>query len=710
MNRISLWLSLAGLCAGGVLAATDPPFGLTERVPVQGLRFPMAPAGSGAVRIDRVFPHLTFASPLAIGAAPGDDAHLYVVEQRGRIRSVDNIADPATAPVFLDITDRVSSRGGEEGLLGLAFDPDYASNGFLYVNYVAQATPLHTVIARFHAAGGVADPGSEQILLTYAQPYANHNGGGLAFGPDRMLYIAAGDGGSGNDPENNGQRLDTPLGKMLRIARDGSIPPDNPFVGTSGARGEIWAYGLRNPFRFSFDRATGQLWVGDVGQNDVEEIDLVRRGGNYGWRIYEGDRSNINPDGLPASAFDAPLYTYDHSIGHTVTGGYVYRGRAIPALVGQYLYADFIDGQVWTLAQDNGEVIANVQIGALPNPSSFGEDSAGELYLTAFDGGVYKLVPNAGGPAVPKLLSRTGLFSDVVALTPSPGLVEYDVNAPLWSDGAHKRRWIALPRTQRIGFSPLQAWKLPRRTVLVKHFEVTLAGGRSRRIETRVLVHQDSGWHGYSYRWNNHGTDAVLQDDAAIVPLTVDDGAGGPRTLNYEIPGPGACLACHTQAAGFVLGLRTAQMNRTFDYGGVVDNQLRSFNHIGLFTADIGDAAQYAALAQPADANATLAARARAYLDGNCAQCHRPNGPTPVNLNLRASTPTAQMHTHGVAPTAGDLGIADARRIAPGAKERSVLWQRMRALDGNRMPPLASHAVDADGVALVGAWIDAGAH
>ena len=354
-----------------------------------------APAAAD-LALQRVFPQLSFENPLFLTAAPGDTQRLFVAAQPGRVHVFNNAPDPAAAPVFLDITAKVRS-GGEEGLLGLAFHPDYAQNGFFYVYYTAAADPRRSVISRFKVSSdpAVADAGSETILLEIPQPFANHNGGMLAFGPDGMLYIASGDGGSGGDPQNNGQSLMTLLGKILRLTPDGGVPADNPFAAAAapGTRGEIWAYGLRNPWRFSFDRGNGELWAGDVGQNKYEEVDLIVKGGNYGWRLYEGNEPFNNPDNRPASDFVAPVITYDHDQGCSITGGYVYRGSALPALAGQYLYADFCSGRVWALSQIGPRYTTNRQIGTVPNPSSFGEDAAGELYLTSFDGGIYKLAP-----------------------------------------------------------------------------------------------------------------------------------------------------------------------------------------------------------------------------------------------------------------------------------------------------------------------------
>ena len=333
---------LAAACGGGGGGkSADSGFGYDQRTEVPALPLPFGLPEPEPAPWTNAYPGLVFDRPIAVAALPDGSDRLVVAEQQGRL--VVFADDPGTtvATEFLDLRSRVQF-GGEEGLLGLAFHPDYASNGWLYVYYSA-GSPRRSVIARFSRAAGDAntiDPGSEVVLLEIPQPFSNHNAGCLQFGPDGMLYVASGDGGSGNDPFDNAQDLTTLLGKVLRLAPDGSIPNDNPFAGGSGGggsgggqRGEIWAYGLRNPFRMAFD-ASGRLWVGDVGQGAFEEIDLVARGQNLGWPLYEGERSNKNPTGVPASAFTPPVWTYGRGDGVAVIGGQVYRGSAVPALVG----------------------------------------------------------------------------------------------------------------------------------------------------------------------------------------------------------------------------------------------------------------------------------------------------------------------------------------------------------------------------------------
>ncbi len=365
-----------------------------------------APGDPIAVRVDleRLVGGLD--APLFLTGAGDGSGRLFVVEQGGRIRIVRD-GRRLDAP-FLDISDRVRS-GGEQGLLGLAFRPGFgrAENRF-YVNYTDRSGD--TVIAEYRRSADPdrADPASERILLRIDQPFANHNGGMLAFGPDGRLYIGTGDGGSAGDPLDAGQRRDALLGKLLRIDPDPgstgpySVPPDNPFVGTPGARPEIWALGLRNPWRFAFDRLTGQLWIADVGQGRYEEVnrapDGLGRGANYGWARMEGRHCHPSGEGCARPGFVLPVAEYGHDLGCSVTGGYVYRGGASPALAGVYLFGDYCSGRLWGIASGGpAEQVPILLAETGRTISSFGQDDAGELYLTDLaDGSVWRIV---GSPA-----------------------------------------------------------------------------------------------------------------------------------------------------------------------------------------------------------------------------------------------------------------------------------------------------------------------
>jgi glucose/arabinose dehydrogenase len=353
---------------------------------------PVAGGADDQSALARVFPRLTFERPLFITSAPGAPGQLYVVTQGGLVHTFARADDPLATAVFLDIRDRVTQHGGnEEGLLGLAFHPKFATNRTFYVYYSPADRPRRTLLSRFRALSAEkADADGEEVLLTIEQPYPNHKGGMLAFGPDGQLYVGVGDGGSTGDPQGKGQKLDTLLGKILRVTADGGVPVDNPFARNRNARGEIWAYGVRNPWRFSFDRETGELWLADVGQDQWEEIDLVQRGRNYGWNLFEGLAPYRNPEGRRAAGFVAPVHAYGHDVGCSVTGGYVYRGKAVPALAGRYVYADYCSGRVWSFAWDGQAASDHRQIATVPSPTSFGEDADGELYVTSFDGHVYR--------------------------------------------------------------------------------------------------------------------------------------------------------------------------------------------------------------------------------------------------------------------------------------------------------------------------------
>jgi len=346
------------------------------------------------------FPKVQFKDPVGIYNAGDPSNRLFVVEQAGVIKVFENNESVNAANIFLNISNRVTS-GGELGLLGLAFPPKFNESGFFYVYYTTD-NPLRSVISRFSVSQtdkNRADVNSEKVLLQVDQPFPNHNGGQISFGPDGYLYIGLGDGGGAGDPSGNGQNRSTPLGKILRIdvnsasgSLNYSIPRDNPFVGNNqGFREEIYAYGLRNPWRFSFDSGTGRLWVGDVGQDRIEEIDIVRSGGNYGWNIMEGSLCYSPPSGCNQTGLALPIWEYNHAIGYSVTGGFVYRGAAFPELVGAYVYGDYGSGRIWALRYD-GMNSTNSELAATGvHITSFGFDQKDELYFCASDGNIYRL-------------------------------------------------------------------------------------------------------------------------------------------------------------------------------------------------------------------------------------------------------------------------------------------------------------------------------
>ncbi len=357
-----------------------------------------------SLQLEEAFPSLRFSRPVDF-QIPGDGSgRIFVVEQAGVIRVLDNRSDAGSADVFLDIRSRVRDQGNEEGLLGLAFHPNFATNGYFYVDYTA-SSPRRTVVARYRVDPNDPDralPGSETIILQVNQPYSNHNGGQIVFGPDGYLYVALGDGGSGGDPHDHGENPATLLGSILRIDVDGgspyAIPSDNPFAGdTQGRREEIYAYGLRNPWRISFDSSTGQLWAADVGQNLYEEVNIIEKGANYGWDVMEGLHCYEPSTGCNQTGLTLPVWEYSHDLGISITGGFVYRGAMAPSLAGRYVFADYGTGRIWALAWDGSRAQVEEIMDTSLAISSFGVDAQEELYALAFNGRIYRFAEEGRG-------------------------------------------------------------------------------------------------------------------------------------------------------------------------------------------------------------------------------------------------------------------------------------------------------------------------
>jgi uncharacterized repeat protein (TIGR03806 family) len=677
------------------------------------------PPRIGTMTVVDAFEGLSTVRPLWFGTAPGQPSLRFVVEQAGRVAVF-----PADAPdqvqSFLDL--RVSRAGNEEGLLGLAFHPHYARNQRFYLYYSA-ANPRRSVISEFQVDPANplrALPDSERILLEVNQPFSNHNGGDLQFGPDGFLYISLGDGGAAGDPRGHGQRPDTLLGAVLRIDVDRAdpvcgtpygIPEGNPFAegrcaATPGeGRPEVWAWGLRNTWRMSFDPASGLLWGADVGQDEIEEINVLRKGRNYGWKPVEGDRCYV--EGCELAAFEAPVYAYGHAFGESVTGGVVYRGVALPELWGAYIFGDYTSGRLWALRP--GAPGQPPQVTVLADTglrlTAFGTDPQGELFLVAFNSrtGISRLQRQANAPPVtpvPRLLSATGCYTDTASKRMAPGVLPFEPRAPFWSDNAHKLRFLALPPGGKMGWRAEDSLELPVGTILLKEFDMARPDGTLKRFESRLLHKSTVGWIGYSYRWNAEGTDAVLLDGAVRAPIE------GPQGVQqWDFPSRIECMACHTPEARYALGITSRQLNWRWTYpNGVQFNQLSALAQAGYIDLP-GAPESLPTLVDPADETQPLEQRVRAYLDTNCAGCHLPEGAANATLDLRATTPLAEMGLCNVEPAQGDLGIEGARLLVPGDPGRSILLQRAARRGEDQMPPLGSNSLDLKGVLLLEAWI-----
>ncbi len=678
-----------------------------------------APSTQVTLGLQRAFPNLTFTNPILMLQAPGSATRWFVVEQAGRVRVFNNDAAVAASTLFVDIAARVRS-GGEMGLLGLAFHPQFPTDPRVYLSYTTGSPQLVSRIAEFRSndGGNTLDPASERIVLTINQPDTNHNGGHIAFGPDGMLYIGLGDGGSGGDPYGtigNGQNLQTLLGKMLRIDISGDtgavryrIPAGNPYAGNalcstgSGAQNcpEIYAVGLRNPWRWSFDTGSNELWLGDVGQGAWEEINRIVVGGNYGWRCREGAHP-FNSNCGPAQNLIDPVAEYGRALGASVTGGYVYRGNSIPALAGRYVFADFVSGRIWHIARDTPptlQVSSGFDSGL--SVASFGQGIDGEMFVVHYGGTLHRLVAGAGGSTggtIPTQLSATGCVNPSNATQPASGLIPYAPNAPFWSDGSTKARFLALPNGQNITVGADGDWDFPNGSVLVKNFALG-----TRLVETRLFMrHTNGSWAGYTYEWNGAGTDATRVVGGKTVQV-----AG----QSWVFPSELQCLACHTQASGRSLGLETAQLNGNLLYTATnrTANQIVTLNAINTLSPPItATPASLPSMPDPYGSGGTATERARAWLHTNCSHCHRPGGGTPTNLDLRYTTSLAQTNACDVAPQAGALGIANARLIAPGSADRSIIVARANRRDAAAMPPITSTRVDTAGIAVVSGWVNA---
>jgi len=695
-------------------APTRAKFGLDTRPANPTCRAPARPPAAGPVKLERLFPDVVFdEAPLALAQIPGDKSRWFVALRDGRIVVVPTVNPPATPTVVANLAALAGmpvTQVGEGGLLGLAFHPKFATNGQLYISWTTNGGTnfdMRSVVGRLTSTNnGASFTSYSHVIAPFDQPFSVvHKGGALAFGPDGLLYIAFGDGGG----LTTAQALDGFFGKILRIDVDApgggkayGIPATNPFVGVAGAAPEVFAYGFRNPFRFSIDRATGDVWVGDVGELDYEEVDIAKAGGNYGWPCREGAHEYATGFYCPdaAGTYLDPVFEYPRA-GETasIAGGIVYRGSAIPSLQGAYVFADTYLRRAWALTFDPSTGAATR---TAIDPESFyvgfAEDGDGEIHAVTLENTMMKLVPNGAAPpsTFPDRLSKTGCVAATDSKIPAAGLVPYDVRSPLWSDGADKTRFLALPDGKNITIGADGDCDVPIGSVLVKTFAL---GGK--RIETRLFVRHDDGeWAGYTYEWDDAQTDATLLPAGKTKKVA---------TQTWTFPSRSNCVSCHSAAAGRTLGLELGQLNGDFVYASTnrIANQLETLEHIGMFSAPLGKAVTDI-IAYPTPTNATTGtpeARARSYLHSNCSNCHRPTGPGRGTMDLRFATPLPATKTCGEPPQLGDLGIAGAKLISPGAAAKSVVSLRAHASGALRMPPIASNVVDTAGLGVVDAWI-----
>jgi len=729
-------------------------------------------------KVARAFPNVTFKQPLLIARAPGTD-RLFVGEQDGVLYSIPNRPD-AGRDLFFDLRKELTTLARNAGakeiesVYGLVFHPKFEQNRQCYVCYTMKPKDKSpyledgTRVSRFTVPKADVpriDPASEEIVLTFLG--GGHNGGDLHFGPDGMLYVSTGDASPPNPPDrlSTGQDCSDLLGSVLRIdvdkkdaGKNYAVPKDNPFVGLKDVRPEIWAFGFRNPWRMSFDRGTGQLWLGDVGWEQWEMVHRIEKGGNYGWSITEA-RTPIKPtQPIGPAPIRPPTIELPHTIGTSVTGGYVYRGKKFPELVGKYVFGDWETRRIWAAAFDGDRLTGMPE---LVKPSvrvvAFGEDHAGELYFADHDSGhLYTLERNTGAAAnvaFPTKLSETGLFGErpagfgkafgpaaaVEKWAPLPGVVKYEPILPQWQDGAESEWHIAVPGEGKIAIfdepRPLPGqvnWhnfgmRFPAGTVLAKTISLRQRrqDRKGVRVETQLLHFDGEDWRGYSYAWRPDGSDAdLVPADGAERTYQVFDPQmpGDSREHVWTFHSRTQCLSCHNAWSGYAMSFVPKQLNWSdADVGKFKkNNQLLDLvaagyverlgpkderrpidddylTKLGRFSRSPGSVL--------AD-HTTVEAFARSYLHVNCAHCHRfGGGGGQVVLELDYDKSLKDTGILDVRPKQGDFGLPDARLVAPGDPFRSVLLYRMARFGPGRMPHVGSERPDPRALNYLMRWI-----
>jgi putative heme-binding domain-containing protein len=722
----ALWL----LALSSILPAQDRESAEpTKRVPWTTSRISGSPEPPAPYRTEQVFSALSFTNPVTLTNAPRSE-RLFVVELEGKIYSFPNDNECTQADLMVDLG--VESQRADH-LYGFTFHPDYPETPFCYICYtVGQDIEDGTRLSRFEVDSfdpPRINPGSERLLLTWLS--GGHNGGCLKFGPDGYLYISTGDGGPAfpPDPRKSGQDVSNVLSSILRIDVDHvdetlaySIPTSNPFVGLEGARGEVWAYGFRNPWRMSFDSMTGDLWVGDVGWELWELVYRIERGANYGWSLVEGSQPVHRERTRGPTPIVAPTVQHSHIEARSITGGFVYHGARLPELSGAYVYGDYVTGKLWALRHDGESLEELVELVDSPlQIICFGVDHEEELYVVSYDGTIHRLAENAGAALnqeFPSRLSDTGLFLAVAEHEVAEGVLPYGVNAEPWMDGAVADRFIAIPGTSVLGlYDEADAqkgylkgnWKYPADSVFMKTISMLTEPGNEasrRRLETQILHFDVDHWKAYNYLWNEDQTDAMLADDvasSATVSIQDPDSPEGMRQQAWHFASRTECILCHTARGGSIYGFNPPQLDRDFDYGGVVDNQLRVLQQVGLFEKQ--QASPFDKIVDPYDPSEELEKRARAYLHVNCAHCHRRGGGGTAHIELQYDWSLEKTHLLDGRPTQGTFGIHGAEVLARGDPHHSVLYYRMAKLGRGRMPYVGSAVIDRAGLQLIHDWI-----
>jgi uncharacterized repeat protein (TIGR03806 family) len=755
-----------------VFSTGAKPYGLDSRQRggafLDGRMPETAPGISGNWSAVVAFTNLVFTNAVGLTCVP-DSNLLCVWEREGRVWTFENSPSAAKKTLVIDVGNQCQG-WDDSGLLGVVFHPGFATNHFVFVYYTwvkpgtvvgdpfTRPNPIlpdtyHDRLSRFTLdENGVAIPGSEVVFIDQTDQTIWHHGGGIFFHPTNgFLYLTIGDNSVGDNDQIINQSLFSGVFRIDVDCRGGNIshpiprqpfngvtanyfiPNDNPFVGQSNVLEEFFCLGLRSPHRMTIDPPTGRIFIGDVGESARESVKVIEPGEsglNFQWNRIEGKQGDLTPPYIGINK--QPILDYPHSDGRAIIGGYVYRGKKFAAdLGGKYIFGDNVYRTIWAMDETTTPVKKNLLCvmpkGSGPNSgsdytglSSFGLDANGEIYfcqMSSISGRIFTLArggPPPPGHPLPKLLSQTGAFADTARLKPANYLIPYSVNSPLWSDGAVKSRWMALPENSRINFAANGEWKFSAGTVFVKNFELPVDDTNPkvlRRLETRLLVCDTNGTvYGASYKWRANNSDADLVTAGINEPITIKTSTG-TRIQNWFFPGRQDCLTCHTPVSGGVLGVKTRQLNGDFKYpNGVTDNQLRAWNHAGLFDAnfDEKEIPNFDKLVAITNTAAPLASRVRSYLDANCAQCHRPGG-VEAFFDARFDTPLGKQDLLN-GPVENPLGISGAKIIVPGDISRSVLFHRISITGNLQMPPLARNVNDRVAITTIAAWINSLPH
>lgn len=700
-----------------------------------------------------LLPGISFTKPICIRASNANGGELFIAEQEGRVWRVTNIATEPKKTLFLDLSARVHSRQ-ESGLIGFELHPQFEKNGYFFTFYtfltsIGGNDGLHDRLSQFQFKGKVGttvDIKTEKAMFTQFDQHYDHNAGDLHFGPDGYLYLSLGDEGGGYDQYNNSQRIDHDyFGGIIRIDVDQRennllpnnhiglhgnyrIPRDNPFVNatTFGGkpinrkklRSEFWAVGLRNPWRMAFDPKTGNLYTGDTGDHVREEINLIKRGGNYGYPIFEGTpegpKYNSN---AKRSDYIFPEAEYGRAYGNDIAGFHFYRGNQPANLDGHVIFSDYWSG--WIGAIDfNGPSSSQRPIRWLfwdDNISSLGEHPlTGEILLADHREGLIKKLIAERNPTsnpLPEKLSDTGLFSNLEKLKMNEGIIPYKVTNPFWSDGALKQRWFTIPDAKsKIHFNAYKPWIFPNGSAWIKHFELDIIEDgliKRKRLETRIIYKTPGFWYGTTYRWNDQQTDAILVNpEGRVEEFNIPSDEGLTTKLTYKYPSRRECFSCHNSQSRGILGFHTAQLNRSINYGQGEENQLEALSRAGYLDREITNPTSYPALAALTDESKSLEFRAVSFIESNCAYCHRPglSGVARAMFDARLETPISFSKLIGGNPH-NNFGDIRRKFINPGEPDLSVVYNRISNPNLHKMPPLGSSLAYPAAVNVMERWI-----